>query len=224
MAKDRVLRLILWILSAPYIFISFLLNIFRWNGIHNDLEKCLNAAGSQRETIPQVFIDALIVCEDRRNPMHPGIDPISIVRAIYVFTISRKIQGASTIEQQFVRVVLNRYERTIARKFREQIVAMLLASRINKNKISSSYLSLAFYGSASIGINGLKSKFGNELENVSFEDALKMVAQLKYPRPLSTNEEWQGKIDKRINYLLINTRKKSSKLSLSTPQVSVSEL
>jgi len=178
-AKDRVLRLILWILSAPYIFISFLLNIFRWNGIHNDLEKCLNAAGSQRETIPQVFIDALIVCEDRRNPMHPGIDPISIVRAIYVFTISRKIQGASTIEQQFVRVVLNRYERTIARKFREQIVAMLLASRINKNKISSSYLSLAFYGSASIGINGLKSKFGNELENVSFEDALKMVAQLK---------------------------------------------
>jgi len=218
------LRLILWILSAPYIFISFLLNIFRWNGIHNDLEKCLNAAGSQRETIPQVFIDALIVCEDRRNPMHPGIDPISIVRAIYVFTISRKIQGASTIEQQFVRVVLNRYERTIARKFREQIVAMLLASRINKNKISSSYLSLAFYGSASIGINGLKSKFGNELENVSFEDALKMVAQLKYPRPLSTNEEWQGKIDKRINYLLINTRKKSSKLSLSTPQVSVSEL
>lgn len=211
------MRLTIWLLSFPHVLISLFLRIFHWSEISSDLKKCLEVAGTQRDFIPQVFIDALIACEDRRNLMHPGVDPISMFRAICVFTVSGKIQGASTIEQQFVRVVLNRYERTIARKFREQIVAVLLTSTINNKKtIASSYLSIAFYGSSSIGIKGLKSKFGNELKNVSFEDALRMVAQLKYPRPLSPNAEWQRKIDRRVDKLLNFSEKNKHACSVHT--------
>jgi len=170
--------------------------------ISADLNKCLILVDKHATSIPRVFVDALIISEDHRSELHPGIDVIAIIRALYVWVKLGQVQGASTIEQQYVRVVSNRFKRTAARKFREQILAVMLARRTKKYAVASAYLSIAFYGAGSSGISGLTDKFGDDLSKVSFDQALRMVAQLKYPRPIHPSEEWHSKIEARLTMLI----------------------
>lgn len=181
---------------------SLLLEAFTPKGIRADLDRCLALIRNYGDSIPNSFIEALIVAEDHRSALHPGIDAIAQARAFWVRLTTGQVQGASTIEQQYVRVVSNRYERTMLRKLREQIIALMLARRASKRAISSAYLAIAFYGSGSIGIEGLKSQFGQDLSEVPFLHVLRMVAQLKYPRPRNPSKQWHSKVSTRVEALL----------------------
>ena len=202
MAKKRILRLVLWLLALPQIGVSLLVEILAPRGARADLDRCLVLIGTYGTTVPDTFVEAPIVAEDHRSRLHPGIDAIAIARAIWVRASSRQIQGASTIEQQYVRVVSNRYERTAARKLCEQVLALMLARRANKHAIASAYLAIAYYGAGCVGISGLKARFHGDLSKVSFSQALRMVAQLKYPQPLQPTAKWRAKIADRVAFLL----------------------
>jgi penicillin-binding protein 1A len=156
---------------------------------------------SVKESIPQSFLLTLIAAEDHRNFLHYGIDTIGILRAANVSLRQGKTQGASTIEQQFVRVVTGRYERTPQRKIREQILAIALSRQKGKLEIASAYLSIAFYGTGCIGITGLQRYCGNDLTLTDKIKIRKMVARLKYPKPLCTTEEWEITLNNRVNYI-----------------------
>lgn len=201
MAKRQVLKIFLWLLSLPQIAASLLCEILPPKSFRSDLERCLALVNRYGTSVPYTFIEALIIAEDHRNSIHPGIDLIAIIRALWVKIKSGQTQGGSTIEQQYVRIVTCRYERTIFRKMREQLLALMLVRRIDKMKISSAYLALAFYGSRHVGLNGLKTRFGEDLSKVSFHEALHMVAQLKYPRPQRPNNKWRRKMKARLNAL-----------------------
>lgn len=182
---------------------SLLLEAFTPKGMRLDLDRCLALIQSHGNSIPNSFIEALIIAEDHRSSLHPGIDAIALARALWVRVKTGRVHGASTIEQQYVRVVSNRYERTILRKLREQIIALMLSRRVDKKTIASAYLSIAFYGSGFIGIEGLKSKFGQDLSKVPFLQILRTVAQLKYPCPRNPSAEWHSKVSARVEALLI---------------------
>ncbi len=201
MATQRILKVLLWVLSVPQIAISLLLEVLAPKEFLTDLNCCVSLVKQYGKSIPQQFIDALILAEDHRNKLHPGVDMLAIIRVLLIRVCSGHIQGASTIEQQYVRVVSNRYERTIRRKAREQLLALMLLRRTQKQEIASTYLAIAFYGSSSIGIVGLKAKFGEDLTKVSFSQALQMVAQLKYPRPINPDEAWKLKMAARVSAL-----------------------
>ncbi len=156
---------------------------------------------SVKESIPLPFLLSLIAAEDHRNLLHCGIDPIGILRAANVSLRQGRTQGASTIEQQFVRVVTGRYERTPQRKIREQILAIALSCRKGKLEIAAAYLSIAFYGSGCIGINGLQKHCGNNLTLTDKIEIRKMIARLKYPKPLRTTEKWEITLNNRVNYI-----------------------
>lgn len=201
MATHRILKTLLWVLSVPQIIISLLLEVLAPVGFLKDLDRCVLLTKQYGKSIPRPFIDALILAEDHRNELHPGIDMIAVARVLLVLVGSGNIQGASTIEQQYVRVVCNRYERTMRRKVREQLLALMLLRRIQKQEIASTYLAIAFYGHSSIGLDALEIKFGKDLTKVPFLQALQMVAQLKYPRPINPGEAWKAKIAARVNTL-----------------------
>lgn len=181
----------------------------------SDLERCLVFVDQHKKSVPPVFIDALVVAEDHRSMYHWGVDPIGILRALWIQVISGHIQGASTIEQQFVRVVTGRYERTILRKAREQLLAIALVRHRAKESIASAYLAVAFYGSGCIGLEGLNAEFGPYLEYVGEHKALMFVCQLKYPRPLNPNGLWINKINTRTEALL-NRRVRVTNKSLQS--------
>jgi monofunctional glycosyltransferase len=201
-AKGSVLKLLLWLLSLPQISVSLLLEVLAPKSIRADLDLCIVIAEKYGASVPSIFVKALIIAEDHRSKLHPGIDVIAMARALWVRVTLGQIQGASTIEQQFVRVVSNRYERTPARKLREQMLALMVVRRVNKQAVASAYLSIAFYGSGSVGVKGLKAQFGEDLSLVSFNQALQMVAQLKYPRPLFPTVKWQSRISTRCKVLI----------------------
>ena len=180
---------------------SLLLEVLAAKKFRSDLNRCVALTNLYGESVPQAFVDAVILAEDHRSALHPGIDVIAMARALWARGRSGQVQGASTIEQQYVRVVTDRHERTIYRKAREQLLALMLVRRIRKQRIASAYLAIAFYGTGSVGLDGLRARFGKHLSRVPFPQALQMVAQLKYPRPRQPNETWNSKMAARINAL-----------------------
>lgn len=201
MATERVLKSLLWVLASPLSLASLILEKFAPSKFLADLERCLELTAQLGFSVPDVFVDAVILAEDHRSALHPGVDVFAMARSAWVRFRCGQIQGASTIEQQFVRVVTNRNERTFRRKVREQVLALMLVRRTPKRQIASAYLAIAFYGSGSVGLHGLWQRFGRDLEKVSFFQALDMVAQLKYPRPRRPNKKWNYKLAARIEAL-----------------------
>lgn len=201
MATERILKSILWGLAAPLWLLSILMDRFLSDALRFDLERCLELTSLLGRSIPAPFVDAVILAEDHRNALHPGVDVLAMIRSAWIWLRCGQVQGASTIEQQFVRVATNRKERTVRRKVREQMLALMLVRRAPKRRIASAYLAVAFYGSDSIGLQGLRRQFGRNLEIVSFSQALSIVAQLKYPRPRNPSKEWSSKLANRIDAL-----------------------
>ncbi|HAZ3651962.1 TPA: hypothetical protein J1015_003868, partial [Escherichia coli] len=120
------------------------------------------------------MIDILRLAEDHRQLLHRGIDPIAIIRTFYLRIFKNIHQGASTIEQQFVRTITKRYEKTIRRKIREQILAILIRNVSTPDDICKCYLSCCYYGYGTYGIDNLLKK----KQNISDFD---IVAMIKYP-------------------------------------------
>ncbi len=209
MAKEQVLKAGIGFLSAPLVAMARLSEYLRVSEV-SDLDRCLEVVDSFGDCVPSVFLEALVVAEDHRSAIHPGIDPIGILRALAVRFATGEIQGASTIEQQFVRVVTRRYERSFSRKLHEQMLAIALSRHRSKTAIATAYLSVAFYGFNAEGLDGLRQQFGDDLGSVGFEDALKFVSRLKYPRPLRPTLGWHIKIARRVDHLIDGRQHKAN--------------
>ena len=169
--------------------------------IDRDIRKCLLKAKETEISIPPNMVDCLIAAEDHRNSLHFGIDPIAILRALYIRVRTGECQGASTIEQQYVRVVTKFYEKTFTRKFREQILAVTLVRRLSKTLIAEAYLRVAFYGSGLIGVEAIEKRYEITVSDMAESDLIRLVARLKYPEPITPSDEWRSKISHREEYI-----------------------
>src|SRR5688500_18762888 len=88
------------------------------------------------DTIPKKFSDALIAYEDKRFYGHPGIDPLSLARAMKQnFTDGRIVSGGSTITMQVIRLSRKAKPRTVFEKGIEMILATRLELRYSKEEI-----------------------------------------------------------------------------------------
>ncbi len=106
--------------------------------------------------VPQVLIDAVVVTEDRRFFEHPGINLKSILRAAWVNLQAGKIvQGGSTLTQQLVKNFYLDSERTLDRKVREALMALLLERRYDKDEILEAYFNEIY-----LGQNGIMGIYG----------------------------------------------------------------
>lgn len=214
------MRLLVLCLSAPFIAFSRVLEILNVCNIRADVESCTEAIDSIAIEAPSIFIDTLIVAEDHRSYLHAGVDPIGIARAMRSYLRRRRAsQGASTIEQQLVRVITRRYERTLERKAWEQMLAIAVSRRRSKRRIASAYLGVAFYGSDCIGIEGLRKRCGRNLADCNEYMVRAMIARLKYPEPLRPSLEWLHRHRRRMEYI---ARRQNASKNTIQPQASVS--
>ena len=194
------MKVITRILASPLIALFYAMTFLKLCGLSKDLQRCMEVVDAA-PTLPDRFVSTLVAAEDHRSAIHPGIDPIAIFRVMLVWARTGAVQGASTIEQQLVRVVLGRYERTLRRKFWEQLLAIGLSSHRPKPRIAMAYLSIAFYGSGQYGLSALMRCCGSEVHAATQDSVLQMVARLKYPEPLSPPPEWRQTILRRVRYI-----------------------
>ncbi len=119
---------------------------------------------TQRQ-IPPVVRDAVISIEDKRFMTNEGVDLRSIARAAVADVLhGSAVQGASTIEQQFVKNALGEQShRTILEKLREAALAFHLAHHWSKLKILTEYLNTIYFGNGAYGIEAAaQTYFGQE--------------------------------------------------------------
>jgi membrane peptidoglycan carboxypeptidase len=218
-AKNTILRVMITLLSVPYIISSRILANFGPDAFKDDIQKCVKEA-NQASNRARYLRYALVIAEDHRNELHYGIDPIAIISALHERILKGKRRGASTIEQQFVRVVTSRYEPSIRRKVREQLIAIELCRHKQKQAIADAYLSRAFFGSGQVGVDALEKSSGKSLEIICLPELMKLISQLKYPKPMVPTEKWEEKINKRVKHLERARRSNLKALigSLESPQ------
>jgi penicillin-binding protein 1C len=107
-------------------------------------------------SVPAVLEAATLAAEDRRFYTHPGVDPVSLVRAArHDLAEGRVVEGGSTITQQVAKLLIQRREGVHARglgaKLREMVLALRLEHRFTKREILALYLNLAAYGNQTAG-------------------------------------------------------------------------
>lgn len=174
-----------------------------WRQLGRDLELTYaRYCATVRSQIPPIVIATLIVAEDHRFYTHGGVDPIAIGRALWHRATGRKLNGASTIEQQLVRTLTGRYERSVRRKVREIMLATLVHCRIPKSEITGLYLSLAYFGWRMNGIQQACRRLQIELSSATARQAASIVARLKYPEPKEPSPRRARQIAVRTDYVL----------------------
>jgi penicillin-binding protein 1A len=121
------------------------------------------------EQIPRIVKEAVISIEDKRFETNSGIDLRGIARA-FVDDIVHKgaVQGASTIEQQFIKNALQaQSHRTIFEKLREAALAYQLSHKWSKEKIITAYLNTIYFGNGAYGIEAAaQTYFGHEVNHL----------------------------------------------------------
>lgn len=159
--------------------------------------ECLNSPNLQTIT------ELLILGEDRRFFKHIGFDIFGICRAIVQIVIFRKIEGASTIEQQLVRVLIGDFRRSVPRKVKEIILATVVEKYILKRNIPISYLYVAHFGTNIDGIDAIMNRLKLKPDDcIRIEIAAEIVARIKYPEPTVFNEKQFVKIENRKLHLI----------------------
>lgn len=174
-----------WINGLAALFMSIVGNLcFRTDAKRvSDQVRLLDAqaSGLRKCDSWKTLYALLILAEDHRFYEHKGIDTWATCRAIVRYVSGYSVEGASTIEQQLVRVVLGRFERTLWRKFREVAIATAACRHIPKPDLASAYLICGYFGSGGSGISAACRTRGYELSSLSCAEAATLVAALKYP-------------------------------------------
>lgn len=131
------------------------------------------------------YIQMLLAYEDQRYRLHPGIDPLAIVRAVGQLAKHRRVvSGASTITMQTARLLEPR-PRTLGAKLVEMARAVQLEARFSKDKILAHYLTLAPYGGNLEGIRAASlAWFGKEPKHLAPSEAALLVVLPQSPETL----------------------------------------
>ncbi|GAA6621174.1 transglycosylase domain-containing protein [Scytonema sp. NUACC26] len=129
---------------------------------------------------------AVVASEDSRYYWHFGVDPLGILRAVFINTRSGDVQqGASTVTQQVARSLFQGYvgrQDSLGRKFREAVVALKLETFYSKDDILLTYLNRVFLGADTSGFeDASRYYFDKSAKELTLAEASTLVGILPAP-------------------------------------------
>jgi len=154
--------------------------------------------------IPQNLVWATIVVEDKDFFQHPGFDLQAIIRSIIVDILQGgKVQGGSTLTQQFVKNAFLTSEKTYIRKIKELLLAYQIEKKFSKKEILQMYFNEIPYGSNAYGIEAAsKIYFNKSAQDLTLDESALLAAITKattYYSPYGNNQE---ELIQRRNFVL----------------------
>lgn len=116
---------------------------------------------------------ATIASEDKDFYRHKGFALSSFVRAAFnKLVFNERLEGTSTITQQFVKNALLTNERSFARKIKELILAIEIEQIHSKDEILAMYLNQIPYGNNAYGIEAAaQTFFGKRAKDLTLAEA-----------------------------------------------------
>lgn len=155
------------------------------------------------EDIPPHLIYAVLAIEDRRFYYHFGIDPLGLLRAVFVnIGNGGVVQGGSTISQQLAKNLFLSQERTFKRKIQEAMLALWLEWELSKDDILAAYLNRVYLGGGVYGVDAAaRYYFNKDVKDISVRESAILAGMLKAPSRYSPLNN-PGLANQRANLVL----------------------
>ena len=162
------------------------------------------------DQIPEKFEKALLTFEDRYFYYHPGINPVSIVRAMASNLKAHEIvSGGSTITMQVSRISRGDRPRTYSEKFVEILGALKLELFSSKKKILKMYSANAPFGGNTVGLEAAAWRYiGKSPTDLTWAEAASLAVLPNSPALVFPGRN-QEILKSRRNYLLYKLYKRN---------------
>jgi membrane peptidoglycan carboxypeptidase len=132
--------------------------------------------------MPQFVKDGVVAAEDRTFWTNPGVDIKGIIRAALSNAKGGSQQGASTITQQYVKILYLTSERSYKRKVKEAIVARKLSKQQTKDQILEGYLNTIYFGRGAYGIEAAAEIwFGVRAKELNLRQSVALASVINNP-------------------------------------------
>jgi len=156
------------------------------------------------DSVPLKFETALLEFEDRRFYYHPGIDPISLGRALVQNIRSGGVvSGGSTLSMQVIRMARSNPPRTLWQKAVEIILATRLELGHSKKRILALYASHAPFGGNVVGLEAAAWRyFGKSPYLLSWAEAAMLAVLPNSPALIHPGRNREALLAKRNRLLL----------------------
>jgi penicillin-binding protein 1C len=132
--------------------------------------------------VDPAYLALLLQVEDKRFALHPGVDPLALLRAIGQFAAhGRIVSGGSTLTMQVARL-LTPHRHDVMGKLQDIARALQLEAHYSKLEILSLYLTLAPFGGNIEGVRAASLRyFGHGPARLSRAEAALLVALPQSP-------------------------------------------
>lgn len=159
------------------------------------------------------LINATISIEDKSFYEHNGFDYKRIAGAALAdLKAMGKVQGASTISQQYARNLFLEHDKTWKRKINEAFYALRIEMNYTKQQILEGYLNTIYYGHGAYGIQAASQfYFGKNADKLSVSESAMLAGIPKGPgvySPFNSIEKAQARQE-----LILNTMASSGFLT-----------
>lgn len=146
------------------------------------------------DDLPKYVLQATIAIEDKKFYSHHGLDIAGLIRAsLKNFSSEGGLQGGSTITQQLVKNALLSNEKTLQRKIKEAVLAIMTEIIYSKKEILEMYLNYISYGGTAVGIEAAANKyFDKSAKDLSLAEASLLAGLPQSPTaysPFGSNPE-----------------------------------
>ncbi|MBI5465963.1 MAG: transglycosylase domain-containing protein [Candidatus Kerfeldbacteria bacterium] len=153
---------------------------------------------------PAHMLQATLTAEDRNFYQHKGFRFTSMLRAVLADLLGGgKLQGGSTITQQFIKNAIVGGEKSYVRKVKELILAYQIERRFSKDEILKLYFNEIPYGSNAYGVEAAaQTFFGKSVRDLALAESTILAAMVKAPTYYSP---WGSHLDElkgRQHYIL----------------------
>lgn len=175
-----------------------------------------------RNTTPEKIKECLITFEDKHFYHHWGVNPFAIGRAFYQNVKNKRIvSGGSTLTMQTIRLARNE-----SRTFREKLIEMIWATRLefraSKEEILSMYISHAPFGGNVVGLDAAAWRyFGHSADDLSWAESAMLAVLPNAPAMIHLSKGRKTLLDKRNRLLKQLLEKKT--INSSTYELAISE-
>jgi penicillin-binding protein 1B len=143
------------------------------------------------EQVPEHLVLAVLAAEDHRFFQHYGVDFRGTLRALITNLRHGAIrQGGSTLTQQLAKNYFLTPARTLTRKLKEALLAVIIELKYDKKEILEIYLNEIYLGQkGSVAINGIGEAayfyFGKSVNELTLSEAAIMAGLIKAPNHYS---------------------------------------
>ena len=172
------------------------------------------------DSVPKALEACILYFEDEYFYTHPGVNPVSLSRAIgQNISSGKKVSGGSTITMQVLRLSRRNPPRTYWEKVKEMYLAIRMEFSYSKAEILKLYASHAPYGGNVVGAEAAAWRYFNRpLHDLSWAEYATLAVLPNAPsliRPGKNSKILKAKRDRLLKKLLLNEVIDSTTYSLS---------